>query len=60
MDARLTAISDAVRKINRNLFLLQGDAKSDGTKELIQENIAMFSAFETVDLHTIRRTIEER
>ena len=60
MDARLEAISDACREINRNLFLLQGDYRDAEMVEALDSAAIAINQFESEQMHAIRVLLEGR
>ncbi len=57
MDA-LENISDAVKDINRNLLLLQGDSRSVILDRTLEKAIKVISNFEFNEMHDIRTMVE--
>ena len=58
MHSSLEAISDLIKDINKELFLLQGEA--DNTiKALILENaVKSINNFESCQMHVVRKVLE--
>ena len=60
MDDRLTAISEAIKDINRNLILLQGDTKDTEQFRAIEEAMEVINSFEAGEMHNIRQGLESK
>ena len=58
MDAKLDAISDACREINRNLFLLQGDYREADVVDAVEAAVEAINQFEYDQMHAIRVLLE--
>lgn len=58
MDKRLDDISIAIREINRNLFLLQGDIHTSEKSQILESALKAINNFEKLQMHAVRCVLE--